>query len=67
MELNKKLVEELDYLQELLEDEKKGEIYMDIKWVDLEVEILWEQIYRCVFIMIVDICELLCICNLLYI
>lgn len=65
-ELNKKLAEELDYLQELLEDEKKGEIHTDTKWVDPEVEIPWEQTHRRVLTMTVDTRELIptCTCNI---
>lgn len=66
-ELNKKLAEELDYLQELLEDEKKGEIHTDTKWVDPEAEIPWEQTHRRVLTMTVDTRELIRTCNLLYI
>lgn len=66
-ELNKKLAEELDYLQELLEDEKKGEIHTDTKWVDPEAEIPWEQTHRRVLTMTVDTRELIRTCNLFYI
>ncbi|XP_062569333.1 kelch-like protein 5 [Saccostrea cucullata] len=53
-ELNKKLAEELDQLQQLLEDEKKGEIHTDVKNVDPEAEIPWEQTHKRVLTMTVE-------------
>ena len=53
-ELNEKLAEELDTLQQLLEEEKQGEIHTDAKWVDPEAEIPWEKTHRRVLTLTVD-------------